>query len=133
MISTLLSWGLAGRGWVVENGKALLVLLAFSSVVTVGVGAYQMGRAGERLDRLVELNRGLADALENEQVARDIEHQNSIAMQEQLNIVIGSSDEANRRLRELEKINVEVKDFLSTRTPDAMRGLLTGKDPAAAR
>lgn len=121
------------KNWWGGNWKALLAMLAFSSVVSVGVGAYKIGKQGERLDNLVAINRELASDLKKAKASRDAEIARSIEMQETITLIAGSSDEANRRLRELEKTNAEIKTFLANRTPDAMRGLLTGDTRAKSR
>lgn len=122
------AWGVVLKSW-----KPLLVVFAFSCAVTLAVGAYRLGQQGERLDTVVATNRGLADALEKAEIAREIEQAHAAELQVKLDVIAASSDEANARLRQLEKSNAEVKEFLSTRTPDAMRGVLTGKNTSATR
>lgn len=123
------------RAWakLSDSWKPLLVVFAFSCAVTLAVGAFQLGKQGERLDTVVALNRGLAEALKKADAAREAEQSNALEAQAKLEIIASSSSEANRRLKELERSHAEVKEFIALSTPAAMRGLLTGKNTAAAR
>lgn len=115
-----------------SNWKALLAVFAFTCAVSLSVGAYQMGKQGERLETVVELNRSLSSDLKRAEIARNAEQANAIEAQAKLDLIASSSTEANKRLRELERSHAEVKEFIALSTPAAMRGLLTGKNPSAA-
>lgn len=120
ILSTL--WGVVGAKW-----QPLIVAFAFSCAVSLAVGAYQLGRQGERLKTVVETNERLIKSADDAEAARDAEQKNAVEMQTKLDLITGSSEEANRRLRELERNNAEIKEFMAVRTPDAARGLLVSK------
>lgn len=101
---------------------ALVFILALTSTVTLCYGTYKLGKQGEQLEQLAEANKKWADAWSKMTELRAVEAENAKQLQLKLDAIVYSSHSAKQKLKELERNNEEVRDFLDTRLhPDLER------------
>lgn len=109
---------------IVDNWKPLLVVFAFSCAATLAVGAHQLGKQRSNLQAMAETNAKWQRAWATMEKARSIEAANTAHMRERIDEINASTAEGNHRLKELERSNADVKEFLDARIPTDLRGLL---------
>lgn len=118
-------------GFGASNWKALLTVFAFTCAVSLGVGAYQMGKQRAALQVMADTNNKWQEAWAMMEKARAIEIDNTEHMRKRIDEINASAAEGNQRLKELERSNADVKSFLDARIPHDLRGLLNKPQAAA--
>lgn len=101
---------------------ALLVVLALTSVLSLCYGTYQLGKQSEELKNLADANKQWAESWDRMNKLRELEHKNAVDLQGKLDAITANNHTARQKLKELERDNEEVRDFLDTRLhPDLER------------